>query len=288
MTAADVNRAAFLAEAEAVRPELHRYCARMLGSSAEGEDIVQDTLAKALVELRELDTLPPLRPWLFRIAHNAAIDALRRYERRMGEPLEAAMDLPDEGHERPDAQAERREALHLGVQAFLQLPPLQRSCVVLKDVLDHSVEEIAALLAFNVPAVKSALHRGRTKLREIGSGETDKPPIHPLLATYARLFAAHDWDGVRALLAEDVRLDVVSRVRQQGKAQVGVYYGRYAELQGWRVETGWLDGRPAIRVLQDNGSYFIVAEHDGEHVTWIRDYRHVGYIAQEAVFEPSA
>src|SRR5438093_2015688 len=77
-----------------VRPELHRYCARMTGSIADGEDVVQDTLARAYYELSEVKELPPLRPWLFRIAHNRAIDTLRRYERRMSEPLDTAIDLP--------------------------------------------------------------------------------------------------------------------------------------------------------------------------------------------------
>src|SRR5215468_10641521 len=65
-----------------VRPELHRYCARMTGSVFDGEDVVQETLAKAYYALAEMDSPPPLRPWLFRIAHNTAMDFLRRYERR--------------------------------------------------------------------------------------------------------------------------------------------------------------------------------------------------------------
>src|SRR5262252_3831711 len=88
-----VAREQFLALVADVRPELHRYCARMTGSVADGEDIVQDTLARAYYELAELKELPALRPWLFRIAHNRSLDYLRRYERRMSEPLEAAVDF---------------------------------------------------------------------------------------------------------------------------------------------------------------------------------------------------
>src|SRR6266566_7091164 len=72
-----------------IRPELHRYCARMTGSIADGEDVVQDTLARAYYALSELEELPPLRPWLFRIAHNRAIDFRRRYDQRMQRPLDA-------------------------------------------------------------------------------------------------------------------------------------------------------------------------------------------------------
>ena len=78
----------FLELVESVRPELHRYCARMTGSITEGEDIVQDALARAYYALSEMEELPPLRPWLFRIAHNRALDFLRRYDRRMSEPLD--------------------------------------------------------------------------------------------------------------------------------------------------------------------------------------------------------
>src|SRR2546426_4955428 len=85
-----------------IRPELHRYCARMTGSIADGEDVVQDTLARAYYELSEVKELPPLRPWLFRIAHNRAIDTLRRYERRMSETLDTAIDLPADAATEPD------------------------------------------------------------------------------------------------------------------------------------------------------------------------------------------
>src|SRR5688572_20505155 len=80
-TAADA-RNAFMDLVRDVRPELHRYCARMTGSVFDGEDIVQDTLAKAWYALAEMESVPPLRPWLFRIAHNTAMDFLRRYDQR--------------------------------------------------------------------------------------------------------------------------------------------------------------------------------------------------------------
>ena len=100
------GRREFLALVADVRPELHRYCARMTGSIADGEDVVQDTLARAYYALSELKELPPLRPWLFRIAHNRAIDYLRRYERRMSEPLDAALEIAaDDGARIPRARS---------------------------------------------------------------------------------------------------------------------------------------------------------------------------------------
>jgi RNA polymerase sigma-70 factor (ECF subfamily) len=82
------ERIRFLDMVAGVRAELHRYCARMVGSAADGEDVVQDALARAYYELAGLREMPAMRAWLFRIAHNRALDWLRRYEVRMGEPLE--------------------------------------------------------------------------------------------------------------------------------------------------------------------------------------------------------
>src|SRR6266404_3912661 len=155
------GRRRFLALVDDVRPDLHRYCARMTGSIADGEDVVQDTLARAYYELSELRELPALRSWLFRIAHNRALDYLRRYDRRMGQPLEAASSAPAQGTEDPEDALARDEATRAAISRFSELVPVQRSCVILKDVLGHSVEEMSKLLELSVPAVKAALHRGR-------------------------------------------------------------------------------------------------------------------------------
>ena len=79
-----------------VRPELYRYCARLVGSVFDGEDIVQDVLARALAAAGELDAETPLRPWLFRIAHNRALDYLRSQSVRRSEPIEAATQVVDD------------------------------------------------------------------------------------------------------------------------------------------------------------------------------------------------
>src|ERR1700753_2923322 len=79
-------REQFLTLVGDVRPELHRYCARLTGSVVEGEDIVQETLARALYALSMSPEIPPLRPWLFRIAHNAALDFLKSHAHKYTEP----------------------------------------------------------------------------------------------------------------------------------------------------------------------------------------------------------
>jgi RNA polymerase sigma-70 factor, ECF subfamily len=140
------RRAELLALAGELRPDLHRYCARLMGSVIDGEDVVQDTLVRAFVALQDLQEAPPLRPWLFRIAHNRALDLLRSREVRMAEPIDAADDVADSAQPDPLETLTRKDAVKTAVSRFVELPTLQRSVVILKDVLDESLMEIAALL----------------------------------------------------------------------------------------------------------------------------------------------
>src|SRR5262249_27900293 len=133
-----------------VRPELHRYCARMTGSVVDGEDVVQDTLAKAYFAIGQMDEAPPLRPWLFRIAHNTAMDFLRRYEHRNVDVVAEVPDATDTGA--PGADPALVEA---ALVLIASLPPRQRSALALKDVLGHSLEQAAASMDPTVAAVTS-------------------------------------------------------------------------------------------------------------------------------------
>jgi RNA polymerase sigma factor (sigma-70 family) len=288
------GRRQFLALVDEVRPELHRYCARMTGSIAEGEDVVQDTLARAYYELPELKEMPALRPWLFRIAHNRALDYLRHYERRMSEPLEAAMDFAGDAALEPESALAREDAVRTAVSRFLELPPAQRSCVILKDVLEYSLEEIAAMLEQSVPAIKAALHRGRTRLRELSAvpeQTTATRTASPALARYAALFNARDFDGVRAMLVDDVKLDLVSREKRSGRQNVSHYFTNYDKVDDWRLAPGWLDGREVLAVFRNPGDtrpgYFIELHLADDRITAIRDFRYVLYIGREAAIELS-
>jgi RNA polymerase sigma-70 factor, ECF subfamily len=287
------SRRRFLALVNDVRPDLHRYCARMTGSIADGEDVVQDTLARAYYELPELKELPAMRSWLFRIAHNRALDYLRRYERRMGEPLEVAADIAADDVDEPDIALSRQEAVRGAISQFLELVPAQRSCVILKDVLDYSLEEIAAMLELSVSAVKAALHRGRRRLRELTKAQRPAAPpraTSPALARYAALFNARDWDGVRAMLVDDVKLELVSRWKAAGRREVSTYFTNYDSVTDWHLVPGWLDGREVLAVLREpraaRPAYFIELKLvDDDRVAVIRDFRHVPYIAYEAEIE---
>ena len=274
----------FSALVAGVRPELHRYCARMTGSIADGEDVVQDTLAKTFYALGMLEELPALRPWLFRVAHNAAVDLARSHDR-------AKVDLVAELPEAADGAGEGDDpdTVRAALAAFLALPPLPRGAVILKDVLGYSGEEVAATLDASLPAVKSALVRGRARLKEEAARlDDDAAPasaeVPAALEDYARLFNAGDWDGVRARLADDVRLELVSKSTRQGKA-VGFYFERYAAEPGLRAAPGVLDGRPVLWIFgpksPDAPAYFIELTWERGRVTRIKDLRYVPYIARE-------
>ena len=192
------RHAELLALAEELRPELHRYCARLMGSVIDGEDVVQDTFARAFVALDELEEDAPLRAWLFRIAHNRALDLLRSRAIRAAEPIEAAHEVADPESPDPVEVLMRREAVETAVSRFVELPTVQRSVVILKDVLDQSLEEIAAMLDLTVNAVKAHLARGRARLKAVNAQAAAKPaprPPSPAVARYVELFNRRDWDG---------------------------------------------------------------------------------------------
>jgi RNA polymerase sigma-70 factor (ECF subfamily) len=301
------TRRRFLELVADIRPDLHRYCARMTGSIADGEDIVQETLARAYYILSELGTMPPLRPWLFRIAHTRSIDYLRRYERRMAQPLDTIEDTAVDDTPDPSEALAREEAVKAAMSTFAALVPLQRSCVILKDVLGSSLDDIAQLLDVTIPAVKAALHRGRKRLQEIAAeSRVNTDPARALngarssaaaagrepsaiVARYVKLFNARDWDGVRAMLADDVRLDLISRAQGSGPREVGGYFSNYAKLNDWRCAPAWLQGREVIAFFRHAADrkpgYFIEVTGVADQVTAIRDYRYVPYIAYEADFE---
>lgn len=266
-----------------VRPALHRYCTRMTGSVFDGEDIVQDTLAKAFYALAEMESPPPLRPWLFRIAHNTALDHLRRHARRH---VEADMDdiaAPDDGL--PDGA--RVEA---ALQVFATLPPVQRSALALKDVLGLSLEETADTMGLTVGAVKAALVRARARVAatHASAGELRDADV-ARLRDYAHRFNQRDWDGLRTLFGEETRLDLISRHQRVGRS-AAQYFTRYAEAapaEALRAEAGWVGGQPVLAMFRGDArtpAYFIQIDWRDGGIARVRDFRHVPYIADEAKF----
>ena len=234
-----------------LRPRLHRYCARMTGSVIDGEDVLQETLVKAIEAFPHTGPLANVEGWLFRIAHNAALDFLRRRSRREGvqdgdEALETIAD--------PDSEIERRQAAAASLRTLMRLPVAQRSSVILMDVLGHSLEEISEVLESTVPAVKANLHRGRQRLVELAAEPDDRPPPvlaeadRQRLAAYVARFNARDFDALRAQLADEVKVEVVNRTRLNGRGEVGRYFGNYSQTSDWHLVPGLVDGRPAVIV----------------------------------------
>jgi RNA polymerase sigma-70 factor (ECF subfamily) len=267
-----------------LRPRLHRYCAGMTGSVVDGEDVVQDALLNALEARARVGVIANMEAWLFRIAHNAALDFLRRRARRRAVQTQEIAEMTVA----PVNVEQDREAAAASLRTFMRLPPPQRSAVILKDVLGHSLEEICEVMGGSVPSAKSALQRGRARLRELAC-ESEKAPEPTLaesdrsrLVKYVECFNARDFDAVRLMLADDVHLDLVNRLRAKGRDKVGEYLHRYALAEQWRFEAGLVDGRPAMLVFDRHDqtqwpAYFVTLDFAKEAVIGIRDFLFARY-----------
>jgi RNA polymerase sigma-70 factor (ECF subfamily) len=271
-----------------LRPKLHRYCSRMVGSVIDGEDVVQDALVKAVESFAAAGPIGNPEGWLYRIAHNTALDFLRRRNRqegvRSGEEVEMIAD--------PANTVESRQAAAASLRTFMRLPVAQRSSVILMDVLGCSLQEICAVMDFSLPAAKAALHRGRKRLSEL-AGEPDNAPRPVLsdadrtrLGAYVDRFNARDFDAIRDMIADDVRLDLVNKTRMSGKAEVSRYFGNYSKAHDWHLVPGLVEGRPAILVFDPRKpstrlSYFMLLQWSDDKVATIRDFRHASYVADD-------
>lgn len=217
------------------RRELTGFCYRMLGSGAEAEDAVQETLVRAWKGYDAFEGRSSLRSWLYRIANNVCIDMLRAPQRRarpmdmgpstavrdvvLGEQLpehEFVQPIPDrtviDATGDPAAVAEARESIRLAFVAALQhLPAKQRAVLILCEVLKWSAADTAELLGTSVASVNSALQRARATLSEHPAEQLDgtvRPEDQELLARYVDAFERYDIEQLVGLLRDDVVLSM--------------------------------------------------------------------------------
>ena len=276
---------AFLETVSQIRPRLHRYCARMTGSVLDGEDIVQDALFEAYRKLDQFDDTRPLSPWLFRIAHNRCIDFLRH--RRAGREAVASVaasevTMPTE----PAILGIGKAVEHL----VLTLPPKERACVLLKDVFDYTLEEIAELVESTVGGVKAALKRGRSKLAaspgHAKPSRTADPDLARVLHLYVERFNNRDWNSLRELISADARLRVNDAFA--GKVADAPYFGNYAQWSmPWRMAVGEVDGEPVVIILRrgaDTWTPYSMVRIDvtESHIDSIVDYAHCPWVIEAA------
>jgi RNA polymerase sigma-70 factor, ECF subfamily len=272
-----------------LRPKLHRYCARMTGTAIDGEDVLQEAYVKAIEAFPRSEPIDNIEAWLFRIAHNAALDFLRRRARQNETRADEDLDLIVD----PISAEESRAIAAATLRTFMRLPVLQRSSVILMDVLGYSLEEIRVVMDSTIPAVKAALHRGRARLRELAQEPDDAPvPIlgdteRSLLARYIDLFNARDFDAVRNMLADEVRLDLVAKLRLTGRTEVANYFNNYGRIGDWHFAPGFVDGRAAALVrdpADPSGipTYFVLLDWADGRLVSIRDFRFARYATESA------
>jgi RNA polymerase sigma-70 factor, ECF subfamily len=274
-----------------LRPRLHRFCARMTGSVVDGEDIVQEAMLKVLESFSGTEAIDNLEAWIFRIAHNTALDFLRRRARQQSLQSDESMDMIVD----PATSIEDRQAVTARLRTFMHLPVAQRGAVILKDVLGYSLEEIGHVMQTTLPSVKAALHRGRTSLRELADAPDERSipalaePERSRLAAYVDRFNAHDFDAVREMLADDVRLEVVNKLQLSGRREVSKYFTNYAHVSDWHLVPGFIDARPGILVFDPadpdgRPTYFILLSWGVDGLLGIRDFRYARYAIEGAEF----
>jgi RNA polymerase sigma-70 factor (ECF subfamily) len=243
-TARAGDESAFSELVERHRRELQVHCYRMLGSFEDSEDLVQETFLRAWHKRKSFEARSSFRAWLYRIATNACLDALKGRPRRLGTGQEVLwlQPYPDrllEGIQasdaEPDAAVVSKETIELAFMAAIQhLPPRQRAVLILRDVLGWSAKDTAALLDASIASVNSALQRARATLKkhlperrlEWAPGSDPSQEERVLLRRYVDASERADADAFVEMLREDARFSM--------PPEPGVYVGREAIVASWK------------------------------------------------------
>jgi RNA polymerase sigma-70 factor (TIGR02960 family) len=275
---------AFRALTEPHRRELHAHCYRMLGSFHDAEDALQDTMLAAWRGLEGFDGRASLRTWLYRIATNRCLDALRSARRRpakswdvagleppaptsLGETpwlepypdalLDGAIDTPLG----PEARYEQSESISLAFVTALQiLPPRQLAVLILRDVLGFRANEVADMLATTVESVKSALKRARAGMQRRlpattapeRAPEGELPDEEAIAAKFVSAFEAANVDALVALLTDDVFLSMPPiPLEYRGRDSVARFFAfAFASAPKFQLAPTRANGQPAFGVYR--------------------------------------
>ncbi|HTU72613.1 MAG TPA: sigma-70 family RNA polymerase sigma factor [Trebonia sp.] len=275
------DEAAFRELVAPYQRELHVHCYRILGSVADAEDAMQETLVAAWRSLGGFAGRASVRTWMYRIATSRCLNMLRAAGRRPAMSPALDVEPPDPSRlgevtwlepypdllleELPDASAgpearyEAREAISLAFVTALQLlPPRQRAALILRDVLDFPASEVAVMMDTTEQSVTSALKRARARLTRELPSEGHQPPPAPgsageqeLVARLVAAFEAADVDGIVALMTDDawLRMPPVP-LEYQGRELAAKFLAAVAFRQGrqYRLVPTRANGQPAFAV----------------------------------------
>jgi RNA polymerase sigma-70 factor (ECF subfamily) len=253
--------------------ELHLHCYRMLGSLADADDLLQETLIAAWRGLGGYAGRASVRAWLYRIATNRCLNAIRDCKRRIpAEPIPPFQppvpshhgDVPwlhpypgtwleELSEPGPEARFETRQAVELAFVTVLQrLPPRQLAALVLVDVIGFSVAEVAGMLGSTPIAVKAALQRARASVAQDYAGRSHEPvggsascQEKDLVQRFASSYVAGDVDGIVALLTDDAWLAMPPASHE--------YHGRDAVVAFLRASAEWREGQSVLLPTRANG-----------------------------------
>jgi RNA polymerase sigma-70 factor (TIGR02960 family) len=270
------DQMAFEELVEPYRRELQVHAYRMLGSAADAEDALQETMLAAWKGLGSFEQRASIRTWLYRITTTRTLNMLRAAGRRPRvEAIPLAVEPPEptrlgeviwlepypdvllaDTEIGPEARYESREAISLAFITALQLlPPQQRAVVVLRDVLDFPAREVATMLETTEQAVSSALKRARSTLdRQQANGRSAPPPANSraeqeLMDRLLRAFEDGDVDGMVALMTHDVWLRMPPLpIEYQGRALVGHFFATVVLRDGrrYRLVPTRANGQPSF------------------------------------------
>lgn len=266
----------FAARLEPFRQELLAYCYRMLGSTHDAEDLVQETMVRAWKARERYDEQrASVRTWLYRIATNACLTAIEGRARRplpsgLGEPgdnptaaLVPGGEVPWlEPFPDPAGVVATRGSLRLAFVAALQhLPARQRAILVLREVLEHSAAEVATMLDTTPAAVNSGLQRARGTLSGAGLREDElrEPPAAEQRARvdlYVAAFVAGDVEALTRLLTDDVILEMPPFTNwYRGRADYAGFMNRVFGMRGtgWRLDPTTANGQPGVLAHTPDG-----------------------------------